>query len=191
MTPNDCPRVPEKRLQRTDAVGYNQKQAGRALQLTVGVRQTEGEDIRPTVLIWIDWIAAAVAGVVVLSLRGWLADLYSLPKELLLVIGVTNLAYGSVSFTLAMSSRGGRVPLLRGVAAANVAWAVCCAVLAAAWVGTASTFGLVQLIGEGILVGALGVLEWRAGTPRAATGFDPSSLMGEQAESDDAAGGEA
>ncbi len=119
-----------------------------------------------------DWVAAAVAGVLVLSLRGWLADLYGLPAALLLVVGVVNLAYGGVSFTLAVSSRGGRVPFLRAVAAANMAWAVCCFVLAGVWSGEASAFGIAQLVGEGLFVGTLGVLEWRAGGLGAAPALD-------------------
>ncbi len=120
-------------------------------------------------MIWIDWIAGAVAGVLMLSLRGWLAALYALPGGLLLVIGLANLAYSGVSFTLAMNSRGGRVPFLRAVAAANMGWAVVCLVLAAVWAGQASVFGMGQLVGEAVLVGGLGVMEWRAaGRPAAA-----------------------
>ena len=113
-------------------------------------------------LIRVDWVAGAVAGALVLSLRGWLTDLYSLPADLLLVMGLANLAYACVSFTLAALRRGDRVPFLRVVAAANVVWAVVCAALAAAWSGEASVFGTGQLVGEAVFVGGLGVLEWRA-----------------------------
>jgi hypothetical protein len=111
----------------------------------------------------VDWIGGAIGGVLVLSLRGWLTGLYGLPDGLLVVIGLANVAYSGVSFTLAMSARGGRVPFLWAVAAANMAWAVVCFVLAAVWAGEASPFGLAHLIGEGVFVGGLGVLEWRAG----------------------------
>ena len=97
-----------------------------------------------------------------LSLRGWFAGLYQLPAALLLVIGLFNLAYGSTSFTLAMATRGNRVPGLKVIAFANMVWAGCCLVLAAVWWRVASPFGLLQLIGEAIFVGTLGVLEWRA-----------------------------
>lgn len=128
-----------------------------------------GEAIRATHLIWVDWIAGAVVGLLVLSLRGWLTDLYALPANLILVIGVANVAYSCVSFTLAMASRGGRVPFLRVAAMANVAWAIGCFVMAAVWFGEASVFGLGQLLGEAVFVGALGVLEWRAGNPKGDT----------------------
>ena len=107
-------------------------------------------------------MAAAVAGALLLAFHTWLADLYALPCELLLVMGLANLAYASVSFTLAALRRGDRVPLLRVVAVANVAWAVVCATLAAVWSGEASLLGTGQLIGEAVFVGGLGVLEWRA-----------------------------
>jgi hypothetical protein len=132
----------------------------------------EGRPIRASQLIWVDWIAGAVVGTLVLSIRGWLASLYSLPSDLLLVMGLANLAYACVSFTLAMLSRGDRVPLLRMVAMANMLWAIGCSVLAVVWFGQASIFGLGQLIGEAVFVGGLGVLEWRA----AAVGVpDPTS----------------
>ncbi len=127
-----------------------------------GRSAAEGELIRAGVLIWVDWIAGAVVGALVLALRGWLADLYALPADLLLGMGLANLAYAGVSFTLAMRSRGDRVPFLRAVAAANVAWAVFCAALAVAWVGEASPFGVGQLVAEAVFVGGLGLLEWQA-----------------------------
>ena len=113
-------------------------------------------------LIQVDWVAGAVAGALVLALHGWLTDLYQLPGGLVLLIGIANLAYACVSFTLARFSRGDRVPLLRVVAAANIIWAVVCALLATLWAGRASLFGMGQLVGEAIFVGCLGVLEWRA-----------------------------
>jgi hypothetical protein len=107
-------------------------------------------------------MAGAIVGVLVLSLHGWLTQLYQLPGELVLVIGFANLAYACVSFTLAQLRRGDKVPFLRVVAVANVLWAVVCVILAVVWAGRASVFGLGTLIGEAVFVGCLGVLEWRA-----------------------------
>jgi hypothetical protein len=126
-------------------------------------------------LIWIDWIAGATVGSLVLVLRDWLTDFYRLPGDLLWVIGLANLAYAGVSFTLALRSRGDHVPFLRVVAAANILWAVGCAVLAVVWFGRASLFGMGQLIGEAVFVGGLGVLEWRA----ASDGRRPESFSGD------------
>jgi hypothetical protein len=129
--------------------------------------------IRAGLLIRIDWIAGAIAGVLVLSFRRWLADLYALPSDLLLVIALVNLTYASGSFTLARRSRGDSVPYLRVLAAANMLWAVGCLGLAAAWYGRASVFGIGQFIAEAIFVGGLGVLEWRAA--RSASGWTAAS----------------
>lgn len=123
---------------------------------------TEGRVIRARQLIRVDWIAGTVAGVLVLALHGWLTELYQLPGELLLVIGLANLSYASLSFTLAQRTRGDRVPFLRVVAVANVLWAVGCIVMALVWAGRASVFGMCELIGEAFFVGSLGVMEWRA-----------------------------
>jgi hypothetical protein len=97
-----------------------------------------------------------------LSLRGWLAELYRLPGELLLVMGIANLAYAGVSFSMAMLSEGERVPFMRVIAAANMLWGTGCVALALVWWGDASLFGIVQLLGEAVFVAGLGVLEWRA-----------------------------
>lgn len=118
--------------------------------------------MRPALLIRIDCIAGLVAGTLMLSLRTWLAALFALPAELLLIIGLANLAYGAVALSLAWRSRGGRVPWLRAMAAANLAWATLCVVLAVQFAGVASPFGMGQLVGEALLVAGLGVLEWRA-----------------------------
>jgi len=118
--------------------------------------------IRAAILIRVDWIAGGVAGVLMLTFREWLAGLYSLPVDLVLLIGIVNLAYAGVSFTLCQFSQGDRVPFLRVMAGANIAWAICCLALAVSWLGVASVFGMVQLVGEAIFVGGLGVLEWQA-----------------------------
>ncbi|HVK18185.1 MAG TPA: hypothetical protein VM533_14675 [Fimbriiglobus sp.] len=141
----------------------------------MGRSAAEGKLIRAGVLIWVDWIAGAVVGVLVLSLRGWLAELYSLPADLLLVMGLANLAYACFSFTLAMLSRGDRVPLLRVVAVANVIWAVICAVLAVVWSGEGSVFGVGSMVGEGLFVGGLGVLEWVAAGRRGGGHAEPGA----------------
>lgn len=111
-------------------------------------------------------MAGAVIGVLVLSLSGWLSGLYALPRGLLLWMGLANLVYAGVSFTLAMRRRGDHVPMLRFIAAANIAWAMLCATWAVLWFGKASPLGVGQFVAEALFVGGLGVLEWRAaGTP--------------------------
>lgn len=119
-------------------------------------------------LITIDWIGGATAGALMLALHPWLAGFFALPRRLLLVIAAANLGYAAVSFTLARRRRGEHVPGLRIIAAANIAWGVVCVVFAVQWFRSASIFGLAQLLGEAVLVGGLGAVEWVvAGRPPA------------------------
>jgi hypothetical protein len=120
--------------------------------------------LRAGALIRADWMAGAAAGALMLALHGWLARLYALPEALLLLIGLANLGYAAVSFTLDRLSRGDQVPLLRLIAVANMGWALLCLAWAARWAGEASAFGMLQLLGEAVFVGGLGALEWRAGS---------------------------
>ncbi|MEM6327110.1 MAG: hypothetical protein AAF791_08330 [Bacteroidota bacterium] len=110
-------------------------------------------------LLWIDCTAGAVVGVAVLTLSGWLADVYGLPRGLLLVTGVANLAYASYSFSLARR-RERPMAGLTLLAAANMAWAVPC--LAWAWIygPDATWLGLGHLLTEAVVVGGLGAVEW-------------------------------
>jgi hypothetical protein len=111
-------------------------------------------------LLWVDCTAGAVAGVLMLSLSGWLTRLYALPLRLLLLIGAANLLYGACSFMLARRAHRpmSLVVLLVG---ANAAWSLVCLGLATRYWTQASAFGLAQLVGEAVLVGGLAALEWR------------------------------
>ena len=112
-------------------------------------------------LLWIDGLGAALAGVLTLALMGWLSELYDLPRNLLLLIGVVNLLYGSFSLPLARRRQRPLV-LIQLLAVANLAWALFfCFRWAYVYSDTASLFGLAHFVGEGIWVGGLGVLEWR------------------------------
>ena len=111
-------------------------------------------------LLWVDCTAAALAGVAVLALSGWLSRLYALPRELLLFIGAVNLLYGCYSFSLAVRARRPK-HLLNALVFANLAWAILCVGLAVVLWEPATLFGLGQLIGEAVFVGGLAGLEWR------------------------------
>jgi hypothetical protein len=112
-------------------------------------------------LLWVDCTAAALAGVAVLALSGWLSRLYGLPRNLLLFIGGVNLLYGCYSFSLARRARRPRY-LINLLVFANLAWAVVCVGLAVGvfW-AHATPFGFGQLIGEAFFVGGLAALEWK------------------------------
>lgn len=117
---------------------------------------------RPSFLVQIDWIAGMSVGVLILCLHRWLAELYAFPPNVLLGMGLTNLGYGCFSFILAWLRRGEQVPLFRVLASANLLWALVCVVLAGLWFRDASTLGVAALVIEALLVGGLGLLEWRA-----------------------------
>lgn len=111
-------------------------------------------------LPWIDGVAALLAGVVVLALRGVLTDFYAIPRDMLTFVGVVNVAYSSVGLSLGARTRrpAWHLWLLIG---ANVAWAIVCIVLVARLGGGASIFGNAHLVGEALFVLVLAVLEWR------------------------------
>jgi hypothetical protein len=111
-------------------------------------------------LLWIDGLAGLVAGAVTLLASGWLSEWYSLPQELLFIIGAANLLYGSYSTSLAMRSiRPEKLILL--LVCANLIWAMLCLSLAIIYWEIATLFGLGHLLIEGLFVGGLARLEWR------------------------------
>ncbi len=110
-------------------------------------------------LLWIDGIGAVLGGALVLALLNWLTGIYLLPKSLLIAVGVTNLAYGAYSLSLAR--RNSRpAALIALLCAGNVAWGLACWVLAATRYQEASYLGVGHLVLEGLYVGGLGCLEW-------------------------------
>lgn len=111
-------------------------------------------------LLWVDCIAGALAGLLVLMFSGWLSGLHALPRELLLANGAMNLLYASFSFSLAVRARRPR-PLINVLVFANLSWAVVCLCLAAVFAGSATAFGIGHLVGEAVFVGGLAGLEWR------------------------------
>ena len=111
-------------------------------------------------LLWIDCTAAAIVGVLLLALSPWLARLFALPHDLVLLIGVANLAYGAYSFSLARRAHR-PMSLVVLLVCANAAWVVVCLGLAMRYRGEASVFGMMQFIGEAAFVGGLALLEWQ------------------------------
>ncbi len=111
-------------------------------------------------ILWIDGIGGAVVGLVVLALHGWLASLYQLPIEFILFMGLINLLYGCYSLPLAFRKKR-PLHLIIILIIGNLAWAALCFWWAYSFRETASIFGMIHLIGEGIYVGGLGLVEWR------------------------------
>jgi hypothetical protein len=95
-------------------------------------------------LLWVDCVAAALAGVAVLALSGWLSRLHELPRELIVFVGAVNLLFVSDAFTLA---RRAERPLswIRLLVAGNATWTGACLALAAAYRTRASVYRIVHL----------------------------------------------
>jgi len=111
-------------------------------------------------LLWVDCIGAAVAGVTVIAVSGWLSRMEGIPREVLLFTGAVNLLYGAFSFSLAVRAERPLV-LIRLLVAANLTWALVCLGLLVRFAESATPIAFVHFVGEAVYVGGLGVLEWR------------------------------
>ena len=112
-------------------------------------------------LLWFDCSAAALAGVTMLALAGPLARLLELPTALFVCNGLVNLAYGGYSFSLARQRAPGR-GWVKALVAANLTWAAVCLAIALYFGAGGNWLGAGYLLGEGIFVGALAMVEARA-----------------------------
>lgn len=111
-------------------------------------------------LLWVDCIAAALAGTLLLAFAEPLSGLHALPLSWLRLIAATNLLYACFSGALAMRKRRSTT-LIAALSIANGAWAITCVLIALTVAATATAFGMAQLLGEAAFVGGLGWLEWR------------------------------
>ncbi len=110
-------------------------------------------------LLWVDCTGAALVGVTVIALSGWLSRLEGLPQDVLLFTAVVNLLYASYSFSLAVQAER-PMRLIKLLVFANLAWVPVCLGLLAAFSATATPFAFLHLGGEAVYVGMLAVLEW-------------------------------
>ena len=110
-------------------------------------------------LLWVDCLAGATAGTLMLTLHRLLASWYGVPVALVLGMGAVNLAYASCSWTLARRSHRSR-RLVAAMAIANMAWAPACLVIAWSVRDAATILGLLSLGFEACFGGLLGWLEW-------------------------------
>ncbi len=112
-------------------------------------------------LLWLDSRAGLAVGAGLLALNSWLSPLYGLPREFLWVVGVANVGYGLYSgwlFTRRPRPRGAIVALVL----ANAVWALVCMLAVYHYAHVATVFGVASVAGEGLFVGTLAALEWRA-----------------------------
>ena len=112
-------------------------------------------------LLWVDCIGAAVVGVAMLALSGVLAPVLGVERGVLVMSAITNLVYGTCSFSLARHARPPR-RWVRVLVAANATWPIVCAVIVVTIAGPASWLGVAYFAAEGVYVGALAVAEGAA-----------------------------
>ena len=121
-------------------------------------------------ILWLDSGAGCVVGLVMLTLRPWLADLYGFESELVLFLGAANLTCAAYSGSLALrASRSGRLPRLAidALVLANSAWVIACAVMVSVTWPTSHPLGVAQLTLEGVFVGGLALAEYLVVRPEA------------------------
>lgn len=126
---------------------------------------------RTVKLLSLDGIGGLVAGALVLVLRGPIAGFYGMPVAVVAFVALANVAYGSYSSRLAWRASRGVLPSRRAVevlAFANACWPLVCVALLVLTRATASIFGQLHLVLEGVYVFALAVVEWRWLRPRLA-----------------------
>jgi hypothetical protein len=105
-------------------------------------------------LLWIDCIAGALVGLLVLLFGEWLSRLYLLPPAILYFMALANLLYATYSFSLAKRRTRPRALIILLVGA-NGAWTFVCLGLATHFFETATFLGIGLLVGEAIFVGGL------------------------------------
>lgn len=111
-------------------------------------------------ILWVDWIGAAVIGVVTLVLCEWLSAIGGLPLQVLLVVGSANLVYALYSFSLCMLPNRS-LRLFEALVLANLTWSlICIGLLVGNW-SMVSVPGILHLGGEALYVGLLALVEWR------------------------------
>ena len=111
-------------------------------------------------LLWIDSLGAIAAGLGVLALSSWLAGLHNLPLGIIIFIGVTNIIYGCFSFTLAKTPERS-VAAIAILSVANMLWLMVCIGMVGLYFDAITAFGMLHILGEGLYVFTLGLMEFR------------------------------
>ena len=111
-------------------------------------------------ILWLDYIVGLVVGLAVIMLCRLISDIENLPVSIVGTMGVANLLYGS--YSLFVTTRRGRSKkLIEILAVANVIWLfICISILVCYW-QQISIFGLIHVLGEGVYVAVLGLVEWQ------------------------------
>ena len=111
-------------------------------------------------ILWIDGLGALAAATCLLAFRRFFEGLYDLPLNLVIVLGLVNLAYAALALTVA-AQKPRRLAWLSSLSMANYFWALVCVLLLIRFYGEGSWFGLGHFALEGTWVAMLGTIEWR------------------------------
>ena len=110
-------------------------------------------------ILQLDCYAGLSVGFATLLLSSFLSNIYSLPLNIVLLIGISNFAYGCFSFAL-IKSKARSLLSVTALSIANMLWGGFCLALAFIYQDSASLFGKAHIIAEAIFVGGLGFFEW-------------------------------
>jgi len=110
-------------------------------------------------ILWVDCLGGLCVGIVVLLLCQPISSWDGLPLAVVIAMGIVNVAYGA--YSLFVTTRNPRPTWLVAVlAAANMAWLFVCVLIAYSHWQQITLLGIIHVIGEGIYVASLGLIEW-------------------------------
>ena len=112
-----------------------------------------------TNILRIDGFGGLIVGMLVLLLHPFLADWYGIPENIVRMMGITNLVYGSYSHFLTKRCECSLKAIVFLVFA-NLIWTLICFFLWFILGEKMTTLGQIVVLGEGIYVGVLACLEW-------------------------------
>lgn len=111
-------------------------------------------------ILWLDCLGGLTVGVLVLATCSLLSLWENLPVGVVIAMGLANLLYGS--YSLYVTTRKPRpLPLVSGLAVANMSWLLVCIAIAVIYWQRITGLGLLHVLGEGIYVAGLGVVQWQ------------------------------
>ncbi|MDZ4794744.1 MAG: hypothetical protein SGI83_10730 [Bacteroidota bacterium] len=111
-------------------------------------------------LLWIDGIAALLAGVIILLFSSRLSPVFNLPENLLMTQAIITLLYSSYSISMARRKSNPK-QLIYILVIANFAYVLLVSCLVVYFFRTATIYGIIYLIAEVLFIGLLAFLEWR------------------------------
>lgn len=114
---------------------------------------------QPSRILWVDCLGGLVVGLLVLFGREQICEWENLPLSIVVGMGAANLLYGSFSLYVTLQQRRPR-RLVEMLAVANIAWLLVCLAIVLKHSSEMSLVGFVHVIGEGVYVAALGIMEW-------------------------------